>query len=86
MAINDALALVEQTGNLPVPLHLRNAPTKLMKELNYGAEYKYAHDYAENFVNQQYLPDELTNKKLWKAQTNSAEVKMKDHLTHLWKK
>ena len=86
MAINEALALVEQTGNLPVPLHLRNAPTKLMKELNYGAEYKYAHDYAENFVNQQYLPDELTNKKIWKAQTNSAEVKMKEHLTHLWKK
>ena len=86
LAIKDALALVEQTGNLPVPLHLRNAPTKLMKELNYGAEYKYAHDYAENFVNQQYLPDELTHKKLWKAQTNSAEVKMKEHLTHLWKK
>ncbi len=86
MAINEALALVEQTGNLPVPLHLRNAPTKLMKELNYGAEYKYAHDYAENFVNQQYLPDELTNKKLWKAQGNSSEVKMKEHLTHLWKK
>ena len=86
MAINDALALVEQTGNLPVPLHLRNAPTKLMKELNYGTEYKYAHDYAENFVNQQYLPDELTNKKLWKAQGNSSEVKMKEHLTHLWKK
>ena len=86
MAINDALALVEQTGNLPVPLHLRNAPTKLMKELNYGAEYKYAHDYAENFVNQQYMPDELTNKKLWKAQGNSSEVKMKEHLTHLWKK
>ena len=86
MAINDALALVEQTGNLPVPLHLRNAPTKLMKELNYGAEYKYAHDYAENFVNQQYLPDELANKKLWKAQGNASEVKMKEHLTHLWKK
>ena len=86
LAINDALALVEQTGNLPVPLHLRNAPTKLMKELNYGAEYKYAHDYAENFVNQQYLPDELTNKKLWKAQGNSSELKMKEHLTHLWKK
>lgn len=86
MAINEALALVEQTGNLPVPLHLRNAPTKLMKELNYGTEYKYAHDYTENFVNQQYLPDELTNKKLWKAQGNSSEVKMKEHLTHLWKK
>ena len=86
LAINDALALVEQTGNLPVPLHLRNAPTKLMKELNYGAEYKYAHDYAENFVNQQYLPDELANKKLWKAQGNSSEVKMQEHLTRLWKK
>ena len=86
MAINDALALVEQTGNLPVPLHLRNAPTKLMKELNYGTEYKYAHDYSENFVNQQYLPDELANKKLWKAQGNSSELKMKEHLTHLWKK
>ena len=86
LAINEALALVEQTGNLPVPLHLRNAPTKLMKELNYGAKYKYAHDYTENFVNQQYLPDELKDKKLWTTQTNAAEAKMSEHLTHLWKK
>ncbi|HKL95834.1 MAG TPA: replication-associated recombination protein A [Paludibacteraceae bacterium] len=86
MAINEALALVEQTGNLPVPLHLRNAPTKLMKELNYGAKYKYAHDFENNFVQQQYLPDELKNKKLWTAQENSAEQKMDDLLKQLWKK
>ena len=55
MAINDALALVERTGNLPVPLHLRNAPTTLMKELDYGKEYKYAHDYKNNFVEQVYF-------------------------------
>ena len=58
-AINDALALVERTGNLPVPLHLRNAPTKLMAELNYGKEYKYAHDYENHFVEQDYLPPEI---------------------------
>ena len=58
MAIGEALTLVEKTGNLPVPLHLRNAPTKLMKELNYGKEYKYAHDYEGNFVKQKFLPDE----------------------------
>lgn len=86
LAINDALTLVEQTGNLPVPLHLRNAPTKLMKELNYGTEYKYAHDYTDNFVNQQYLPDKIKDKKLWEAQNNAAEAKMQAHLTRLWKK
>lgn len=58
-AINDALELVRSTGNLPVPLHLRNAPTKLMKQLGYGQEYKYAHSYEGNFVKQQFLPDEL---------------------------
>ena len=56
-AINDALELVRSTGNLPVPLHLRNAPTKLMKQLGYGQEYKYAHSYEGNFVKQQFLPD-----------------------------
>ncbi len=86
MAINEALALVEQTGNLPVPLHLRNAPTKLMKELEYGAKYKYAHDFENNFVQQHYLPDELKNKKLWTAQENSAEQKMDALLKQLWKK
>ena len=86
MAINEALALVEQTGNLPVPLHLRNAPTKLMKELEYGAKYKYAHDFENNFVQQHYLPDELKNKKLWTAQENSSEQKMDALLKQLWKK
>jgi putative ATPase len=59
MAINEALALVKQTGNLPVPLHLRNAPTKLMKDLDYGKEYKYAHSYQGNFVEQDFLPEEI---------------------------
>ena len=57
--INSALELVRSTGNLPVPLHLRNAPTKLMKQLGYGKDYKYAHAYQGNFVNQQFLPDEI---------------------------
>ena len=85
MAINETLALVETTGNLPVPLHLRNAPTKLMQELNYGAEYKYAHDYTNHFVQQQYLPDALQNRKLWTAQDNSNEQKLSDYLKNLWK-
>ena len=65
-AINDALELVRSTGNLPVPLHLRNAPTKLMKQLGYGQEYKYAHSYEGNFVKQQFLPDELKEKRVTK--------------------
>ena len=85
MAINDALELVNRTGNLPVPLHLRNAPTKLMAELNYGKDYKYAHDYTGNFVNQQYLPNELKDNNWWKPQDNVAENKLKDHLNKLWK-
>ena len=65
LAIDEALARVDQTGNLPVPLHLRNAPTKLMKELGYGADYKYAHDYENHYVEQQYLPDEIKDKKFY---------------------
>lgn len=84
MAINEALRLVEQTGNLPVPLHLRNAPTSLMKELNYGKGYKYAHDYANHFVHQQYLPTEINEKQIWHPQTNPAEQKLKDQLNRLW--
>ena len=72
MAINDALGIVERTGNLPVPLHLRNAPTSLMKELEYGKNYKYAHDYENHFVKQQFLPDELKNDSIWKPQPNPA--------------
>ena len=85
MAINQALETVKATGNLPVPLHLRNAPTQLMKELEYGKNYKYAHNYTGNFVNQQYLPNELKDNNWWKPQDNVAENKLKDHLNKLWK-
>lgn len=84
MGIENALSEVKQSGNLPVPLHLRNAPTKLMKELGYGEEYKYAHDYHNHFVKQQYLPDQLTNKKFWEAQGSPTEKKMADWMEHLW--
>lgn len=83
MAINDALQLVEQTGNLPVPLHLRNAPTKLMKELSYGKEYTYSHNYENHYVEQQFLPDKLKNKKIWHEQDNPAEKKLSDYLKKL---
>ena len=76
---------MRQTGNLPVPLHLRNAPTQLMKELDYGKNYKYAHDYPGHFVDQQYLPDALKDNGWWKPQNNPAENKLKDHLNELWK-
>ena len=83
-AINDALALVRETGSLPVPLHLRNAPTKLMKQLGYGQEYKYAHSYEGNFVKQQFLPDELKNKRIWQPQHNPAEQKHAERMQQLW--
>jgi putative ATPase len=85
LAIDEALALVERTGNLPVPLHLRNAPTKLMKELNYGINYKYSHDYPNHFVAQQFLPDQITKESIWKVQENQAEKKLGDWLRALWK-
>ena len=85
MAINDALALVEETGNLPVPLHLRNAPTKLMKNLDYGKNYKYSHDFENNFVEQQFLPDKIKNRRIWKVQKNQAESKLGEWLRFLWK-
>ncbi len=85
-AINDALALVEKTGNLPVPLHLRNAPTKLLKDLNYGKEYQYAHDFPNHFVAQQYMPDALVGKKIWEAQPNASEAKMDELMKKLWGK
>ena len=83
-AINDALSLVRQTGNLPVPLHLRNAPTKLMKELGYAEGYKYAHDYPGHFVRQQFLPDELKNHRIWQPQENAAEARHKERMQALW--
>jgi putative ATPase len=85
-AINSALELVEKTGNLPVPLHLRNAPTKLMKELNYGKEYQYAHDFPNHFVAQQYMPDALVGRKIWEAQPNVSEAKMDELMKKLWRK
>ena len=85
LAIDEAIALVNKTGNLPVPLHLRNAPTKLMKELNYGKDYKYAHDYANNFVEQQYLPDDIKNERIWKAQDSPAEKTLSERMRALWK-
>jgi len=84
LAIDKALATVEQTGNLPVPLHLRNAPTSLMKELDYGKEYKYAHDYKDNFVQQEYLPKELNKSCFWSAQSNPSEAKMQEWMKKLW--
>lgn len=73
MAINDALGEVELTGNQPVPLHIRNAPTSLMKKLGYGTNYKYAHDYPGNFVRQQFLPDSLQGRRFWHPCDNQSE-------------
>jgi putative ATPase len=83
-AINDALALVEQTGNEPVPLHIRNAPTSLMKKLGYGAQYKYAHDYPGNFVRQQFLPDKIKDLRIWEASDNPSEAQMRQRQEQRW--
>lgn len=85
MSIDEAIALVNETGNLPVPLHLRNAPTKLMKELEYGKEYKYAHDFENNFVNQEYVPKEIKGRRFWNPQQNASELKIVEWLKKLWK-
>ena len=82
--INSAIELVRQTGNLPVPLHLRNAPTKLMKQLGYGKDYKYAHAYKGNFVEQQFMPDELKNTRIWHPQNNPSESKLSERMVQLW--
>ena len=84
MGINDALAEVRQSGNQPVPLHLRNAPTSLMKELGYSEGYKYAHDYEGNFVEQQFLPDALKDARFWQPQLNAAEDKLAERMRRLW--
>ncbi|MEM9981586.1 MAG: replication-associated recombination protein A, partial [Bacteroidota bacterium] len=80
LAIEKAQALVKQTGHLSVPLHLRNAPTTLMKELGYGKDYKYPHDYTDNFVAQSYLPKEISSTKFYEPQDNPAEEKIKQRL------
>ncbi|MEY8593225.1 replication-associated recombination protein A [Butyricimonas hominis] len=86
LAIDAAMATVKQTGNSPVPLHLRNAPTKLMKDLNYGQDYKYPHDYPGNFVEQPYLPQELKEKKFYLPQQNAQEIKILERLRAWWRK
>lgn len=83
MAIENATAEVSRSGNLPVPLHLRNAPTQLMKNLNYHKGYKYAHDYEGNYVEQDYLPEEIKNKKFWFPQNNAQERKIQEYLNSL---
>ena len=85
VAINDAISNVKKTGNLPVPLHLRNAPTKLMKDLNYGKDYGYAHSYEGNFVDLEFLPEELKGTLFYKPGDNSTENKIADQLKKKWK-
>ena len=82
--INEALSLVRNTGNLPVPLHLRNAPTKLMAELGYADGYKYSHDYPGHFVRQQFMPDELESHRIWHAQHSPAEEKLYNNMVNCW--
>ena len=84
LAINKALEIVNETGNQPVPLHLRNAPTTLMKEVGYGDGYKYSHDYPNNFVEQQYMPDALLGMRLWQAQYSSNEEKLYQQMVKCW--
>lgn len=85
MAIGKAQQIVKQTGDLSVPLHLRNAPTKLMKELGYGEEYKYSHDFPNNFIEQEFLPDELTETKFFEPGENARERELRQFLKNRWK-
>ena len=85
MAIDAALAHVKETGDLPIPLHLRNAPTRLMKSLNYGKGYEYAHSYEHNFSLQEYLPESISQTVFYNPGSNMNEIKMYKHLAHLWK-
>ena len=84
-AINEALAAVQQQGDLPVPLHIRNAPTQLMKKLNYGKDYTYSHNYENNFAPQEYLPDQLSGTAFYKPGNNPREQELQKHLKTLWK-
>jgi putative ATPase len=85
MAINQAQDLVRKTGNLPIPLSIRNAPTKLMKNLNYGKNYQYAHNHANNFLNHEFLPEELIGTKLFEPAKNAAEERVRQQLRQNWK-
>lgn len=83
-AIDSAIAIVRKTGDLPVPLHIRNAPTKLMKEIGYGKDYKYAHAYEGNFVEQDFLPEEIKKQRFYKPQNNQTEIKILERLKRWW--
>jgi putative ATPase len=85
VAIDKALAKVRETGNLPIPLHLRNAPTKLMKDLNYGKGYQYAHDFQNNFAEQEFLPAEISGEQFFTPSVNTSEIKIREQLKALWK-
>ena len=85
IAINEAQQLVKQTGDLTVPIHLRNAPTKLMKELGYGEDYKYSHDFVNNFAKQEFLPDEISETKLYNPGDNARENGTREFLKNRWK-
>lgn len=85
MAINKAQKIVRNTGDLKVPLSIRNAPTKLMKELDYGKDYPYAHDYPSHFAYHEFMPDELSSESLYKPAENAKEKQLKDFLKHRWK-
>jgi putative ATPase len=85
MAINKAIDIVEKTGDLPVPLHLRNAPTSLMKEIGYGENYRYAHDYKKNFIPMQFLPDELVGTKIYEMGNNPKENDIEKNIKQMWK-
>ncbi|MDA3883689.1 MAG: replication-associated recombination protein A [Bacteroidales bacterium] len=85
LAINEAIRMVKETGNLPVPLHLRNAPTSLMEKLDYGKGYKYSHDFPGHFADQDFMPQEITNKNFWKPADNPKEEQLKKQMYALWK-
>lgn len=85
LAIKQAQSLVRETGDLSIPLHLRNAPTKLMKSLDYGKDYKYAHDHENNFVNLEYMPEEIKGTQIYYTSENGAEMKISQRLRQLWK-
>jgi putative ATPase len=84
LAINKAQKIVKETGDLSVPLHLRNAPTKLMKDLDYGKNYKYAHDYQGNFISEEFLPDTIVKTKIYNPGNNARENKFREELKKMW--
>ena len=85
MAIGKAQSIVNKTGDLPVPLHIRNAPTGLMKKMDYGKGYKYAHDFPGNFIDQEFLPDKIAGTKFYDPGNNATEARLRDYLRNCWK-